>query len=158
MLATQRAILERLEVNARQATLDRDRAAGRQEQIERRLHSIERTLYKMETTQVTRADLDAGIATLLAAEAARDAAVIKAINDLQAKVAGGSVSPEDFAAELANINTLASNAAALTQTATASDPGPTDVTVPPAAGDSTATDGTAAQDQADGAGSASATS
>ena len=86
----------------------------------------------MSTTAVTRDQLDAALANLLQAEAARDAAVIKALNDLAAKVAAGTVTtPEDFTAELATVTTLVTNAAALTQTATAADPGPTTVPTTP---------------------------
>lgn len=83
---------------------------------------------------VTQAQLDAGLSALLTAEAARDAAVTSALNDLIAKVAAGSVTtPADFTAELAQITTLQQNAAALTQTATTEDPGPTVVPTTPTA-------------------------
>lgn len=85
----------------------------------------------MSTTPVTREQFDAGLAALLQAEATRDAAVTSALNDLIAKVQSGTVPPEDFAAELANITTLQTNAAALTQQATADDPGPTTVPTTP---------------------------
>lgn len=95
---------------------------------------IKQEIHTMSTTAVTRDQLDAAIQSLLAAEAARDAAVTQALNDLIAKVGAGTVStPEDFAAELTNVQTLLTNAAAITQLATADDPGPTTVTTTPPA-------------------------
>ena len=100
------------------------------------LTRIESEIHKMADTIVSRKDLDAAIANLLAAEAARDQAVTTALNDLGAKIAAGEVTtPEDFSAELAQITTLQSNAAALTATATADDPGPTTVPTTPIAPD-----------------------
>jgi hypothetical protein len=89
------------------------------------VHQLREELQKMSTTAVTRDQFDAALSALLAAEAARDAAVTQALTDLIAKVSAGSVTPADFAAELAQVQTLQANAAALTQTATADDPGPT---------------------------------
>lgn len=94
------------------------------------VHQLREELHTMSTTAVTKDQFDAALATLLAAEAARDAAVIQAITDLQAKVASGQ--PIDLGAELANVLTLTTNAAAITQTATAADPGPTTVPTTPA--------------------------
>lgn len=89
-------------------------------QIFRELHQIRKEIYTMSTTAVTRDQFDAALAALLQAEATRDAAVTTALNDLIAKVgSGGVTTPEDFAAELAQVATLQANAAALTQTATA---------------------------------------
>lgn len=86
----------------------------------------------MSTQAVTRDQFDAALQQLLQAEAARDAAVTKALDDLIAKVNAGTVTtPEDFAAELGTVSTLMSNAAAITQTATVDDPGPTDVPTTP---------------------------
>lgn len=79
----------------------------------------------------TQEQFDAALANLLQAEAARDAAVTQALNDLQAKISAGA--PVDLSAELAQITTLQTNAAALTQTATADDPGPTTVPTTPIA-------------------------
>ena len=74
----------------------------------------------------TQAQFDASLDALIAAEAARDAAVAQALTDLTAKVAAGTVTtPADFTAELAKVATLQTNAAAITATATADDPGPT---------------------------------
>jgi hypothetical protein len=104
-----------------------------------KLENIERTILHMSTTAVTRDQFDAGLQALISAEAARDAAVTTALNDLIAKVDAGTVTtPEDFSAELAQITTLQTNAAAITATATADDPGPTTVPTAPV-------DGTAAQ-------------
>ena len=101
--------------------------------VARDLHTLKYEVWKMSTTAVTKDQLDAALQNLLQAEAARDAAVTQALTDLQEKIsAGGVPTPADFAAELAIITTLQTNAAALTQTATADDPGPTAVT-PPAA-------------------------
>ncbi len=81
------------------------------------LFAILRQLNRLqETTQMTatRADLDSAIQLLLAAEATRDAAVSKAIADLAAKVQNGVVSSSsDFAAEVAQLQALQSNAATL---------------------------------------------
>jgi hypothetical protein len=74
----------------------------------------------------TQADLDTAISNLTAAEAARDAAVSQAFTDLLAKIAAGQVTtPADFTAEVTALQTLQTNAAAITATATADDPGPT---------------------------------
>lgn len=81
----------------------------------------------------TQQQFDDALTALIAAEAARDAAVTAALNDLIAKVAAGNTTNLD--AELAQVLTLQTNAAAITQTATADDPGPTTVpTTPPADG------------------------
>ncbi len=110
------------------------------------INQLREQVKTMSTTIATRADLDAGIDALLAAEAARDAVVTKALNDLTAKIASGVVTtPADFTAELAKIATLQTNAATLTSTATADDPGP--ITVPttpiaPPAGAASGTTGT----------------
>jgi hypothetical protein len=80
----------------------------------------------------TQAEFDASLDALIAAEAARDAAVTQALNDLMAKVAAGNVNPTDFAAELAKVATLQTNAANITAQASADDPGPTVVPVTPA--------------------------
>lgn len=93
------------------------------------VHQLREELHAMSTTAVTKDQFDAALAALLQAEAARDAAVIQALKDLQDKVTSGQ--PIDLAAELANVLTLTTNAAAITQTATAADPGPTTVTTPP---------------------------
>lgn len=108
----------------------------------RELHHLREEVHNMSTSIVTRDQFDAALSSLLEAEAARDAAVTKALNDLIAKVGSGTVTPEDFSAELAQVATLQTNAAALTQTATAEDPGPTDVTAPPVdgTGEGTGTD------------------
>lgn len=95
--------------------------------IEERVNQI----YEVVKMSVTQAQLDAGLSALLTAEAARDVAVTSALNDLIAKVNAGSVPPADFTAELAQIATLQANAAALTQTATTDDPGPTVVPTTP---------------------------
>lgn len=100
----------------------------------------------LEVLMTNRADFDAALANLLSAEAARDAVVTTALNDLIAKVTAGTLPPEDFAAELQTVQTLASNAAALTQTATVDDPGPTTVPttpIPPTDGSGGAGDGSA---------------
>lgn len=78
----------------------------------------------------SQAQFDTALANLLAAEAARDAAVTQALNDLIAKVDAGETI--DLSAELAQITTLQTNAAAITQTASADDPGPTAVPTTPA--------------------------
>jgi hypothetical protein len=102
--------------------------------VDRKLHQLREELHTMSTSIVTRDQFDAALISLLAAEAARDAAVTKALTDLIAKVAAGTVTtPADFTAELAQVATLQTNAAALTQTATADDPGPTTVPATPAA-------------------------
>lgn len=104
------------------------------------LHQLREELHEMSSSIVTRAQFDAALANLLTAEAARDAAVTQALTDLLAKIAAGTVvTPEDFTAELATITTLQANAAALTQTATADDPGPTTVPTAPATPVSTTT-------------------
>jgi hypothetical protein len=121
--------------------------AERQESINRRLDSIERTL----NTMTTKEEFDAALQKLLQAEAARDAAVLQSLTDLQAKIAAGQ--QVDLSAELASIITLQNNAAAITQAATADDPGPTDVTGPPSSTTPTTTKlqgpttATAGQDQ-----------
>jgi len=100
----------------------------------RELHQLREELHTMSTSIVTRAQFDAALTALLQAEAARDAAVTQALKDLAAKIAAGTVvTPEDFSAELAQVATLQTNAAALTQTATADDPGVTTVSTTPAA-------------------------
>lgn len=106
------------------------------------IHKLGKQVQLMSETTVTRDQLDAAIAQLLQAEATRDQAVLTALTDLQAKIAGGTVTPDDFSAELATITTLATNAASLTQTATADDPGPTTVPTTPIdpAGDDTTTE------------------
>lgn len=87
--------------------------------------------FKMATNPpVTRQEFDAGLTALIAAEAARDAAVTTALTDLIAKINAGTVPPEDFTAELNQVLALQQAAAALTQTATSDDPGPTTVTPP----------------------------
>jgi uncharacterized membrane protein len=91
------------------------------ETILERLNRIEDNTEKIMTTQ---AEFDAALDTLIAAEAARDAAITAALNDLIAKVSAGTVTPADFSAELAQVATLQANAAAITQTATTDDPGP----------------------------------
>jgi len=97
------------------------------------VHQMREELYKMSTTAVTREQFDAALTALLAAEATRDAAVTQALKDLAEKIAAGTVvTPADFTAELAQITTLQANAAAITQTATAADPGPTSVPTTPA--------------------------
>lgn len=102
--------------------------------ITRELRELREEVRIMSSSIVTRAQFDAALTALLAAEAARDAAVTQALNDLLAKIAAGTVTtPEDFTAELTQVTTLQSNAAALTQTATADDPGPTTVSPTPAA-------------------------
>lgn len=94
------------------------------------VHQLREELHKMSTAAVTREQFDAALTTLLEAEAKRDATVTTALKDLADKIAAGTVvTPADFAAELAQVQTLQTNAAALTQTATAADPGPT--VVPP---------------------------
>jgi hypothetical protein len=96
------------------------------------VHQLREELHEMSTTAVTREQFDAALTTLLAAEAVRDAAVTQALKDLDDKIAAGTVvTPADFTAELAQITTLQTNAAALTQTATAADPGPTTVPTTP---------------------------
>lgn len=88
----------------------------------------------MSTTAVTRDQFDQALQALLAAEATRDQVVLAALNDLKAKVAAGAVvTPEDFTNELATVSALYENAAAITQTATVDDPGPTTVPVEPIA-------------------------
>jgi len=100
----------------------------------RELHQLREELHTMSTTAVTRAQFDAAFSALQVAEAARDAAVTTALNDLVAKIAAGTVTtPEDFTAELAIVTALQANAAALTQSATADDPGPVVVPTTPAA-------------------------
>jgi ABC-type transporter Mla subunit MlaD len=93
------------------------------EEIREQLTRIERNTEKIMATQ---ADLDTAISNLTAAEAARDAAVSQAFTDLLAKIAAGQVTtPADFTAEVTALQTLQTNAAAITATATADDPGPT---------------------------------
>lgn len=93
------------------------------EEILERLTRIECNTEKIMASQT---DLDAAIASLTTAEAARDAAVNQAFTDLLAKIAAGQVTtPTDFTAEVTALQTLAANAAAITATATADDPGPT---------------------------------
>ena len=97
------------------------------------VHQLREEVFTMSSSIVTRAQFDAALANLQAAEAARDAAVTQSLTDLIAKVNAGTVTtPDDFTAELATITTLQTNAAALTQTATADDPGPTTVSTAPA--------------------------
>lgn len=93
---------------------------------------IKQEIHTMSTTAVTRDQFDAALKQLLQAEAARDAVVIQALNDLIAKVGSGQITPEDFVAELGSVQTLLTNAATITQTATADDPGPTTVPTTPA--------------------------
>jgi hypothetical protein len=102
--------------------------------VSKQLHQLREELHTMSTSIVTRAQFDAAFAALQQAEAARDAAVTTALNDLVAKIAAGTVTtPEDFTAELAIVTALQANAAALTQSATADDPGPVVVPSTPAA-------------------------
>jgi hypothetical protein len=90
-------------------------------------------LQNQETEMTTQEQFDAALTALIAAEAARDAAVTAALTDLIAKVAAGNTTNLD--AELAQVLTLQTNAASITATATADDPGPTTVpTTPPADG------------------------
>ena len=89
--------------------------------------------YNQEKLMTTQAEFDASLDALIAAEATRDAAVTQALTDLPAKIAAGSVTPADFATEMAKVQTLQTNAAAITATATADDPGPTGPTVVPTA-------------------------
>jgi hypothetical protein len=97
-------------------------------EILRRLEGVERMENTIMTTQ---AEFDSSLDALIAAEAARDAAVTQALTDLSAKVAAGTVTPANFATELAKVQTLQTNAAAITATATADDPGPTVITPTP---------------------------
>ena|ERR1035437_1033479 len=90
------------------------------EEILERLTHVEHNQEKLMTTQ---AQFDTAFTTFIAAEATRDAAVTSALNDLIAKVAAGNTA--DLSAELAQLATLQANAAAITATATADDPGPT---------------------------------
>jgi hypothetical protein len=90
------------------------------ETIIEQLIRIERNTEIIMTTQ---AQFDTAFDALIAAEAARDAAVTQALNDLIAKVAAGNTT--DLSAELAQVATLQANAAAITSEATADDPGPT---------------------------------
>lgn len=120
-----------IEIGAEASPVER-RLLEAQNLVLRQLHTLRREVFQMATTVVTRDQFDAALQNLLAAEAARDAAVTKALSDLVAKVNSGTVTtPEDFTAELATITQLQANAAALTQTATADDPGSTNVTAPP---------------------------
>jgi hypothetical protein len=97
--------------------------------IELRLGRIEQ---KLEKTMTTQAQFDAALAALITAEGSRDAAITQALTDLIAKVAAGNTTNLD--AELAQVLTLQTNAAAITATATADDPGPTVIpTATPAA-------------------------
>jgi hypothetical protein len=99
-----------------------------------RIEVVQNQILEVVKMSVTQAQFDTGLAALQAAEAARDAAVTAALNDLVAKVAAGTVAtPADFTAELAIITTLQANAAALTQLATTDDPGPTAVPSTPIA-------------------------
>lgn len=73
----------------------------------------------MSTTPVTREQLDAALTSAVTT-------ITTALSDLQAKIAAGSVTtPEDFSAELAQIQGLVT-------TATAADPGPQAPPVTPA--------------------------
>jgi hypothetical protein len=99
-----------------------------------RIEVVQNQILEVVNMSVTQAQFDTGLAALQATEAARDAAVTAALNDLAAKVAAGTVAtPADFTAELAIITTLQANAAALTQLATTDDPGPTAVPSTPIA-------------------------
>ncbi len=96
------------------------------EEIFETVIQIKRNTEKIMASQT---DLDTAISNLTTAEAARDAAVNQAFTDLLAKIAAGQVTtPADFTAEVTALQTLQSNAAAITATATADDPGPTTVT------------------------------
>ena len=75
--------------------------------------------------------LDTALSALITAEATRDAVVTQALNDLIAKANSGE--NIDIPAELAKIATLQANAAAITQAATAADPGPTTIPTQPIA-------------------------
>lgn len=78
------------------------------EEINERLIRIEEKI--MSTSPVTREQLDAALTTAVTT-------ITTAISDLQAKIAaGGITTPEDFSAELAQIQSLVG-------TATAADPG-----------------------------------
>jgi hypothetical protein len=96
--------------------------------IERKINTL---ISGEQTIMTTQAEFDTALTALLAAEATRDAAVTAALNDLIAKVSNNQ--PVDLSAELAQIATLQTNAAALTQTATADDPGATTVPTTPIA-------------------------
>lgn len=86
-------------------------------------------LQNQEKEMTTQQQFDDALTSLIAAEAARDAAVTAALNDLIAKVAAGNTTNLD--AELAQVLTLQTSAAAITATATADDPGPTTVPTTP---------------------------
>ena len=75
-------------------------------ELQRTINELRQELRIMSTAAVTRDQFDAALQQLLAAEAARDAAVIQAFTDLEAKVAAGGVTTqEDFTAELASVKT-----------------------------------------------------
>lgn len=106
----------------------------------RELHELRKVVETMSATAVTKDQFDAALAALLAAEATRDAAVIQAIKDLQDKVASGQ--EINLVDELSKVLTLTTNAATITQTATAADPGPTTVPTTPITPDPGTGDGT----------------
>lgn len=99
------------------------RVEAQQNRMNEQQKSIHEVLRIMSTTIVTRDQFDAALKTFAADQAAANAAVTQALNDLAAKVAGGTVTtPEDFSAELATITTLQASAAAVTLTAGNDDP------------------------------------
>ena len=85
------------------------------EEILERITRIEEKI--MSTSPVTREQLDEALTSAVTT-------ITTALSDLQAKIAAGTVTtPEDFSAELAQIQGLVS-------TATADDPGPTPPAIP----------------------------
>ena len=87
-------------------------------------------LENQEKQMTTQEQFDAALQALIAAEATRDAAVTQALTDLLAKVTAGTT--VDMTTELNQVLALQQAAAAITQTATADDPGPTTVETSPA--------------------------
>jgi phage shock protein A len=108
--------------------------------------TVERIEKNTERTMTTQSQFDAALSALITAEAVRDAAVTAALNDLIAKVNSGNT--DDLSAELAEIATLQSNAAAITATASGDDPGTTVITSPGVATTPEVAAGIAAADKA----------
>lgn len=108
-------------------------ALGHLRNLERTTNRILEEICAMSTAAVTRDQLDAGIATLQTTISNGVKSIQQAISDLQAKIAAGTVTtPEDFSAELSQVNAIASSFAAEVTSAQAADPGPGTASAPAA--------------------------
>jgi hypothetical protein len=88
------------------------------------LTHLERKIDHMSSTIVTRDQFDAALSSLVTTQQAALTEIATAITDLVAKVGtGGVTTPEDFTAELNEIQGLTTAASAAAASAQASDPG-----------------------------------